>query len=431
MNGRSTIARAGLLLSAWILAVVSVPVYIHFDHAGWDLQAYRDAAAVLRRGGDPYSAGIQREKEFDSSSHGTTAERPLPYLYPPVTLPLLRLLHYPPWMYWVIYVAGVGAILSVGVQLATPPERTVVAVAAAAGIYFPALLQLDCVLGGNVSFIAYGALLATALRGWRKHRWTLFYCTVLLTSLVKAPWLSLLAIPAFSSKREWPRVTIVGAVGLATFAGQQWIWPREFESWREALRLEFVYNGFGLSPAGIVAQLRFERGLSYGKLSAATYVLTAVVVLGCLWKVSTLYRSGMISLERSGPVLLSGVFLLQPRLKDYDASALTISMGLILWRLLKGPLVVRIAAWCGVVATINLIAANSWPSPGWNRCACLLLSFCFLAGCRDCFREAPSLSTSPPSSPESCSNLPAQMDSAARSYSRGCSKSPPSDPDRR
>lgn len=373
-----------MVLGAWLLVAAFVPVYIHFDHAGWDLQAYRDAAAVVRRGGDPYATGIQREVEF-LKLKDQTGQRPLLYLYPPATLPLLCLIEDARWIYWVIYGAGVITILWVGLQFAEPGERAIAVIAGAAAIYFPGLLELDCVLGGNLSFVFYGVMLAAAIPGWRSNRWRWFYAAVLLASTVKPPWLALLGIPFFSAKRQAMQIAFVGSTWVSIFVAQAWLLPVEFSSWREALRLEFVYNGFGLSPSGVFAQWQSQRGFHDLAGSVAVYVVVVTVVLSCLWRVSSAFHAGRISLARFGPVLLIGVLLLEPRLKDYDASVLTVSMGLVLWRISRRMWVgIRAASWLGVVALANAIAASTWPSPVWNRCACLLVVGCFGLGCREC-----------------------------------------------
>jgi hypothetical protein len=380
---KSPKVRRGVLFLVWVLAAGFVPCYIHFDHAGWDLQAYRHAASVARAGEDPYADGLEMQPGVPAKH-----QRSLPYLYPPATLAVLRGMRLPVWIYWSLYAGGVLAILYVGVQFATAEERSVVRLVTPLSVYLPGLLQMDSVLGGNVAYLAYGAALLATLRGWRRQKWGTFYGVVLLASLVKAPWLTLLAIPMLSAKRQWVHATSVGVAGLAFLAAQGWIWPVEFAEWREGLRGEFVTHGFGLSPAGVVAHWRFERGLGYAVASGAVYAATVVGVLWALWMVSGWYRTGRLSLDRFGPVILTGVFLLEPRLKDYDASVLTLGMGLVLWRVTAGwPVWVRGSVWCGLVSAVNLLSANSWPSPVWNLCACCLVVGCFLGGCCDCWRQ--------------------------------------------
>jgi len=204
---RSILATHRVLLLVWVLALGFVPVYVRFDHAGWDMNAYAEAKREMAAGNDPYLEGMRAQRQFyGTPSSARPRETPLPYLYPPITLPLLRALGglgLPFWFwacgYCVVYGAGVLVQMYVGLQGAEQEERAGFLMLAAVLIYFPGLLKHDNLLGGNISFIVYGLVLAAALAGWRRGRWEWFYLMVFAASCFKLPWLTLLAIPILSA----------------------------------------------------------------------------------------------------------------------------------------------------------------------------------------------------------------------------------------
>src|SRR6201999_375654 len=108
------------------------------------------------------------------------------------------------------------------------------------------------VLGGNIAYILYGAVLAAAFLGWKKNLWWCFYVVVLFAACVKAPLLSLALLPALSARKQWLPTTATVAAGLLLFACQPLIWPALFKHYLEAVELQFSFNqDFGCSPAGL------------------------------------------------------------------------------------------------------------------------------------------------------------------------------------
>jgi hypothetical protein len=145
-----------LLLLLWMAAFAIIPVYIHFDHVGWDLGVYARAAHELQAGHDPYADGI--EAENDLFGHRTLLNQDrtmLPYLYPPVTLPVLRAIgglsirrRFWTGLYWLLYVAGVLTQVYVGVQFSELRERRVLVLVAPAIMFFRDCFDMTIFLEG-------------------------------------------------------------------------------------------------------------------------------------------------------------------------------------------------------------------------------------------------------------------------------------------
>jgi hypothetical protein len=381
-----------LLLLLWMAAFAIIPVYIHFDHVGWDLGVYARAAHELQAGHDPYADGI--EAENDLFGHRTLLNQDrtmLPYLYPPVTLPVLRAIgglsirrRFWTGLYWLLYVAGVLTQVYVGVQFSELRERRVLVLVAPAIMFFPGLLRHDDIFGGNISFIVYGTVLAAALAGWRRGRWLWFYLAVLAASCCKAPWLTLLAIPVLSARRQWLPACCVAMAGAVMCAVQLLLWPTLFHEWVQGIGLEFRLVGFGLSPAGLLARTLFEHGIAYSFASVAFYLIYASMIFGLLLYLSRLYLKGRFSFERWVPVMLLGVMLLNPRIKDYDVAPLTIAMALIGVRLFGSVISFAwaVAGCASVMLAANL--TNIFAGAGvnsWNSTECVLLVGLFAGGC--------------------------------------------------
>ena len=123
-------------------------------------------------------------------------------------------------------------------------------------------------------------------------------------------------------------------VGLLLFFIQRFLWPGEFLNYLRAVSLQFEYNhDFGLSPAGLFGEWLYTRHWSYTAGSTAFYIAYAIPVLLSLFLLAKRYSKGDISLEQWAPVLLLGVVLLNPRIKEYDVAPLALPMALIAWRL--------------------------------------------------------------------------------------------------
>jgi hypothetical protein len=372
----------------WILAIAWIPLWIQFDHAGWDVTIYRNAIQSLQNHHDPYADAIAIQDAF----HRTLAQHPnaitpFSYVYSPITLPLLKLIGALPatlaaTLYWTLYILCALALVWAGLQAAEPHERQSFLCISPAVLFFPGLLHHDTILSGNVAIILYGLVFATAVVGWRKGQWHWCYLAILLASCFKAPLLTLLAIPLFSARKQLLPAALTAAAGIALFALQPLLWPSLFHNFLHAVDLLFTYNReFGSNPAGLITNLLVNYGVPYSPASTLLYLALAIPLLTVLVHLSRQFLAGRFTLEQWAPVLLVGVFLLNPRIKEYDVLPLTLPMLLIFWRTLRrlASRTFTVAFLCVAVAAINLVAVQS--STLWKIAEGILLVLVFAAGC--------------------------------------------------
>ena len=369
----------------WIAVLLSLCVWSllpSYDSA-YDLKIYQNALVSLRGGHDPYLDAIYLQRAF----HATLAQHPdaIPpysYVYSPITLPLMRwVARFPDLLsacvYWVVYAVCVLATIRVSMLAMKGSELRVFRVLAPVSIFFPGLLHHDTILSGNVAFVLYGLALGTAVLGWRRGTWAPFYVTVVLASCFKAPMLTLLAIPVFSARRQWLPAGLSAAAGVALFLGQARVWPTLFQHYLEAVDLQFRFNrDFSSSPAGVVANLLYAV-LPYRVSSLLAYMAYAVPIACILFWFSRQYLDGRLRREEWQPVLLVGTILLNPRIMEYDAAPIALSMAVILWRLFARGNSYRTTLWkCGLVfVVLNVLAEVSW-----KPTECVALLGMFVAG---------------------------------------------------
>ncbi len=391
-------ARAGVLVF-WLMAALAVPVWVAHDSSAWDVEVYGKALSSLQAGHDPYQDATEIQKLHHAvvvAPGGNNSEEmpPYSYVYSPITLPVLRALGHVPRGalisgYWAVYIAGVLAAVSVAVSFARAQERSAVLYVAGVATFFPGLLANGTVLGGNVAYILYGAVLVAALRGWRTNRWLLFHAAVLLASCVKAPLLSLALIPALSGQTQWRSSLVTMGAGVALFVSQMFIWPTLFHHFLEAVELQFSLNhDFGCSPAGLAGQILYHYGLPYSPESSLVYAAYALPVTVMLFYLSRRYLRGAFTLEQWAPVMLLGIILLNPRILEYDVAPITIPMVLVCWRvtssLARKRIVISGLSVCFVV--LNAMSLYSWE---WRKAIDgPLLTALFCGGCWLLMRNA-------------------------------------------
>ena len=358
-----------LLTVFWLLALIATPIWTSFDTPAWDLAVYVNAIHSLQAGRDPYADAIAVQRLFHAKlALSKNLPPPYSYVYSPITLPILRFFGaLPIWLgaaiYGGAYVSGALAQVWAGTWIMTAKEKTYLLYFAPASLFFPGLLQADTCLSGNLAYCVYGAMLLAAVHGWSRGRWTYFYLVVLVASCYKAPFLALLLLPALSVRGQWLKALGTGGLGLLLFAGQPLLSPALFRHYLEAVELQFSFNhDFGCSPAGIIATILTDHGFDYSSISAVAYVIYAMPVFGLLVYLSRLYGRGIFTLRQWVPVLLLGVMLLNPRIKEYDIAPLTLPMALIGWRLCRmlGSVRTTILTLLGFFVIINCIAAPSW-----------------------------------------------------------------------
>ena len=376
----------------WVVALATVPILssVQEPATGWDLHVYANAVQSLRAGHDPYADGIAVQRAVHSQRllhPDPFAAVPFTYVYSPITLPPLRLVSsWPPLIsytfYWLIYAIGSIAIVWVALQATEPKERRTFSLIAPAALFFPGFLLTMVLLSGNLSYILYGLIFTGALLGWRRGRWTWFYLATVIASCYKAPLLSLLAIPVLSARKQWLPTCLAGVAGIVLFAIQPLVWPSAFHHYMEAVELQFSYNhDFGLSPSGLLGNTLFFHGFPYSFASTLCYVLYAPIVFGTLLYLARRFFAGHFSLQQWIPVMLLGVILLNPRIKEYDVAVLSLPMALVAWRLFaRGNTFARTALETSLFfIAVNAIASNSPYS--WQPTEGTLLVGLFVAGC--------------------------------------------------
>jgi hypothetical protein len=145
----------------------------------WDVAIYHRAMEAVHVGLDPYATGLERQYAAHAAGkHAFT------YVYPPLTLPVLRALNlFPVWLvallYWAAYAASYAALLWAVTQFFRPQERAVMEYFVPLVIFFPSLMPDEVILSGNVAYIFYGLLFAATIAAWKRGSWRWFYLAVL------------------------------------------------------------------------------------------------------------------------------------------------------------------------------------------------------------------------------------------------------------
>jgi len=391
----------------WVLAVCALPYWVSNQGVppGWDVRVYRNAVHSLRQARDPYADGIAVQYIYHLAAHAEGEMPPYTYVYSPLTLPLLKLVAAHParflaFCYWTLYATGFLLMIWASMKVAAPAEYPFIALFAPAAIFFPGLLFNTVVLSGNVAYPLYGAAWAAALLGWRRDRWLPFYCVTFAAACCKGPLLTLLAIPFFSSRRQWLPAGLVASAGLTLFLLQPVLWPSEFHNYLQAVSLQFSYNrDFGVSPAGLLGHALAVFARPYSVPGAVFYLFYAGLVGSALLHLSRRFRAGEISLQQWMPIVMVGTILLNPRIKEYDIAAITLPMAVLAWRLCGLHSTDREQAWKALtlMLSINWIA-NSGGETGWLVTECLLLTV-LLAGGAWQLRQEPTRQPQPALAP--------------------------------
>jgi hypothetical protein len=382
---RST--RAKILLVLWILSFAAIPVVTSFDHPGWDAANILHAARAVHAGHDPYLEDIAALAPFERNP-ALAAETPVPlsYVYPPITLSVLRLAaSLPVWLvatiYCLLYILAILTQVAVCMRFVEIEERPYLAYLAPVACFFPGLLASDSVIGGNIAYLLYALVLGSAYLGWKDRGWRWFYLAVILAACVKPPLAGLMLIPVLSGRRQWIPAGCATAVSLATVAIQPLLWPIAFQNYIRSFQMVFRLNrDFGCSPAGLYSGMLFDHGITYSRSSFIFYLCYALPLLAVLLTLSRRFHRGELSCRQWIPVMLTGVILLNPRLIEYDLAPLAIPLALIFWRfLLAFTTQTRALALfaCGFLG-LNLIAGRSWLI--WKQTDGALLVLFFLAG---------------------------------------------------
>jgi len=337
--------------------------------SGWDVRVYAAAIKSLRLGHDPYADAMAIQRIYHSQSLVTPdGDPPYSYVYSPITLPLVRLAgRLPNWLsagsYWLIYLAGVLAQIVFAMQFTNGRERRIFLYLAPVSAFFPGMLVNGTILGGNIAYILYPAVLLCAVIGWRRGNWMWFYAATLAASCVKAPLLSLVVIPILSARKQWLPAGLTAVAGVALFAAQPLLWPSLFRNYLQAVDLQFQYNrDFGCSPAGLLSDALYSHGIPYSPAGLIFYLGYAIPLIALLWFLSRKFLNGEFLLREWIPVLLVGVILLNPRIMEYDVAPITLLMTLIAWRFFARytSSTKTIVCMAILLAATNGIAAFGW-----------------------------------------------------------------------
>jgi len=380
----------------WLATLIAIPFWIANDGPiAWDFGVTQKAMQSLQAGADPYLAGIAVQDAFlHSADAKQDGPRPFVYVYSPITLPVLKLLNQaPPAVfaagYWLVYGLFVFLQLWVSLRLAGPGEKLFAFLIAPITVFFPGMLLFDSVLGGNVAFMLYGFIFIAAWLGWKRNQWLLFYLAVIAASCIKAPYLTLLAIPLLSGRKQWGPATVAAIAGVGLFASQIRIWPVEFHNYLLAVDRIFSFNNdFGSGPAGRLGALLATMNLPYATASTLFYLCASIPLFLFLLYLSRRYKKGELSSAQWIPVMLLGVLLLNPRLIEYDIFPFTVAMALIAYRMAVATGMPRRVSLIvlPLLGGLNCLANDSRNS--WKNMECGILVFLFLAGSWHLLRQA-------------------------------------------
>ncbi len=357
------------LIGFWIVVFLSMGACIPFASSGWDVRVYAAAIQSLRAGHDPYADAMAIQHAWhEQSKLQPNGDPPYSYVYSPITLPVVSLVgRLPLWLsgagYLLIYAVGVLGQLWFALQFTGESERRYFLYFAPVSLFFPGLLENGTVLGGNIAYVLYAAVLACAIVGWRRGNWGWFYAAILAASCVKAPLLSLVVIPVMSARRQWIPAGLTALAGVALFAVQPLLWPTLFKNYLQAVDLQFLYNrDFGCSPAGLFSDFLYARGIPYSPAGLIFFLCYAVPLLALLFYMSRRFLRGDFPLDHWIPVLLLGVILLNPRIMEYDVAPITLLLALIAWRLFAryGTPAKTLLCMAILMAVTNGIAAFGW-----------------------------------------------------------------------
>lgn len=314
----------------WIGSAGSIAGMALWFHGGWDLRIYQDAMRSLREGVDPYAVGQIRQ--IAEHARGRIA---FAYVYPPLTLALLKILNHLPALlgqlvFWAVYAAGFGCQLWAGWQLVTDGERKMMRYLLPLAVFLPGLMLNETILSGNVAIPLYGAVWMGAIRGWKKKKWGWFYAAALVASAFKLPMLTLLAIPLLMGARQILKSALAAACGTSLFVLQRMMWPKEFREYLDCVQMQFSLNhDFGHGPVGIVGNVLYGMGHPFSTATGVFYLVYGAAMFAALAIFAREFRRGQLEASNWMAVLLTGTILLNPRVMTYDALAATVPMMLL------------------------------------------------------------------------------------------------------
>lgn len=332
MISRSVVGVWLLVFTAAILMATMLPF-------GKDAKVYERTIKEVDSGVSPYLSGIAR---LELNRAQDSRERTMNYIYPPMTLPLVRAIGWTPaWLrisfFWLFSAASACFLLWTQGHFLYQSEMSVFRWLSPLCLFFPGMLNDDALLAGNIAPILYGTICIAAVWDWRHRQWKWFYLAVLIAFIFKAPMITSLAIPVLTKAGEWLRVAATASICCLLVFLQGLLWPEALHAYLTMMVLEFSYNRqFGFGPAGMLGKTLLDNGYPYLTSCAVFYLIFSIATFLLLFHYSRHYLAGRLSTHEWIPVLLVGVILLNPRIKQYDAEAVTLPMAILAWRALRG-----------------------------------------------------------------------------------------------
>lgn len=227
-------------LLALILFVLPVWLYHQgVPHGFGDARVYGRAIRTAAAGGDPYQ------------SHWPD----LPFVYPPLVVRFGVLLDtvIPHRAIFPIYIPLTWiAVLSLPWIVCAGYIRSRWFGPALGMLIFalqPFFMYEQILFIGNVVLLLLPLALLTGIRGVRYHRWGIFYVVVGLSSLVKAPMLALLLLPALSEEHELRPSILTGLCVSAAYIVQRFTMPHAYAEYQRNVWEEVMVHqdhGFNL-----------------------------------------------------------------------------------------------------------------------------------------------------------------------------------------
>ena len=346
------------LAALWCATLASVlGMFIFLPENSFDLRVTSEAMHYLQMGVDPYGVSLERQKAEAALGHSkgeaALGHHVFVYLYPPVSIEILKVLNMiPAWLrtaiFWIAYATGFGLQLWAGSRFALPAEQHMLRFVFPLVIFFPAFVPSDTLLSGNMAIPMYGAVLAAAARGWHKQRWGAFYAVVLASSFFKPPILVWLVVPLLLGSAQGVPAVAAALGGVGLFAVQKFLWAQRFAEFMSSIRYTLPLE-INYSLVAMFGKVLEFLGHPSDRAAMAFYLAASLAIFGVLLYFAREFRRKNVAGQNFAAVLLVSTALFALRLKEYDLLPLTIPMALIVLRGLRNP-GARIALILGAIA---------------------------------------------------------------------------------
>lgn len=339
-----TAVRRRLIFLLWLVALISLGELAIVGPIGNDVSQYWSAIRSIKSRASPYAGSIAALRAYHNRPTRAAGDHaPLIFWYPPLAIPLLRMLSLSPsWLAGALYFVALAAAfllqLRAGYLMATEKDRGWLVFLLPFAAFFPGLLADQSILCGNIAYLLYGLLLTAAISGWKQNKWLWFYLAVVFASIFKPQMMPLLAFPVLTGRRQWAPASVAGAVSCLLFAIQPFIWPDRFLEFLLTVHLATDWShDFGFGPSGVLSQSLCTMNKPYSPANIFFYLAWAAALGALMLAIRRLVDSHPHLREKWIPLALVGAVLLSPRIKEYDTAALTVPMLLIAWNaLLQG-----------------------------------------------------------------------------------------------